>query len=365
MTKIPRDNHFIWIRYFAAISIMVSHLRMFDTYPESYNFVCATLTWLFPGVPTLFFISGFLVSLSLKRSENYFEYLAKRVLRIYPPMWACLFVTILALFLCGFLNPFELNWFEFVFWFVGQLTFFQVYHPSFLNDFGLGVINGPLWAIPLIFQFYIILPFLAKYDKRFTLKYGDKWIYMLLILLAIFNVVFHYFNNFHESTLTKILFLTLVCWGFNFTLGYYFQRNYNLLKSKNPFSWLLFLVVHIAACFILRDGFNLRWGRNDINPLLLVTYAMFILNFAFLPKSKSMIFNSIEKFIAKYDISFGLYVYHMIVFNFLFEFEIFIDNWSFRVISFFLATIIISILSMLFLEKPIKDNRDWLISKLP
>lgn len=362
MKGIPRDNHFIWIRYIAAFSILISHSRFMSTTPD-YNQVVGLFTWLFPGVPTLFFISGFLVSLSHNGESFNIDYLSKRILRVFPPLWASVILTVVALFSVGYLNPFELNWAEFSFWVIGQLTILQVYHPSFLDSFGIGVINGSLWAIPVIFQFYLVLPFFVTLDKYFSLKYSANWIYFALIFFALLNIAFNYAHNFHESIVTKVLFLTLVPWAFNFFLGYFFQRNFQLIKANSTFTVFIWLVIHLGVYWLLSE-LGLKWGRNDINPMLLVIFALLITNIAFLPKSSSAIFNSIENFLKKYDITFGIFVYHVVVINFILEYKIYADNLAYRVMLLIALSISIAIFSMLVLEQPIKKNRDKIVRKI-
>jgi len=361
-TLIPRENHFIWIRYFAAFSILFSHSRFMSTSPE-YDQIISFITWLFPGVPTLFFISGFLVSLSHNGEGFSIDYLTKRVLRVFPPLWASVVLSVIALFAVGYLNPLSLNWGEFIFWFFGQLTILQVYHPSFLDNFGIGVLNGSLWAIPVIFQFYLILPFFVKMDKKFSLKYNPNWIYIPLVLFAIMNIAFNYFHNFHENIITKVLFLTLIPWAFIFFLGYFFQRNFDLIKGKSSITFIYWLLLHVGGYLCLRE-LGLKWGRNDINPILLVVFALMLTNLAFLPKSHNVIFNRIENFLKKHDITFGIFIYHVVVINFILEYNIFTDNLAYRLILLVTATTAIATFSMLVLEQPIKENRDVIINKV-
>jgi peptidoglycan/LPS O-acetylase OafA/YrhL len=362
MNEIPRDNHFIWIRYIAAFSILFSHSRFLSTIPD-YNQTVGFLTWLFPGVPVLFFISGFLVSLSHNGASFNIDYLSKRVLRVFPPLWASVILTVIALFSVGYLTPDTLNWAEFSFWVIGQLTILQVYHPSFLEDFGIGVINGSLWAIPVIFQFYLVLPFFVKLDDYLSKKYNPNWIYAALIIFALINIAFNYFNNFHENIITKVLFLTLLPWAFIFFLGYFFQRNFQLVKGKSVITVFIWLAIHIGAYLVLRE-LGVKWGRNDINPILLTIFALLITNVAFLPKSSSALFNSIENFMKKYDITFGIFVYHVVVINFILEYEIYSESLAARLIFLIGTTIVVATFSMLVLERPIKNNREKIVDKI-
>ncbi len=43
----------------------------------------------FQGVPTFFFVSGYLTSRSWERSPSTIEYFRNRGLRLFPALWAC------------------------------------------------------------------------------------------------------------------------------------------------------------------------------------------------------------------------------------------------------------------------------------
>jgi hypothetical protein len=46
-------------------------------------------------------------------------------------------------------------------WLAAQLTIGQFYNPVFLRGYGLGVLNGSLWTIPLE-QFCVLVPLLHR-----------------------------------------------------------------------------------------------------------------------------------------------------------------------------------------------------------
>src|SRR5690606_21300596 len=227
-TQIPRDNHLVWLRYAASISIVVSHSRYFETAPDGWRTWAGTASWLFPGVPMLFFISGFLVSLSYRQTA-FLPYLIKRILRVYPPLWASVIVTVILLFGLGLVQPETLPWGRFTLWLLGQMTFVFVYHPDFLSHVGIGVLNGSLWAIPVIVQFYVLLPWLFRLDARLTARFGSWALLAVLLLAASVNVFGHYMHNNHESAITKIMMMcTIIPMFFIFMLGYVAQRNFGL-----------------------------------------------------------------------------------------------------------------------------------------
>ena len=360
---IPRTNHFIWIRYLAAFSIVFSHSKQFDTAPQSYIDVVGTLTWFVPGVPILFFISGFLISLSSSNSQSLTAFFVKRILRVYPPLWASFSVSVVLIFSLGMVELHGDDWLKFLMWSIGQVTVVFFYHPDFLSHVGTGVLNGSLWVIPVILQFYLGLPLLRKLDNYWIGKGKSHYIYLLLVVCALFNMVFHYFNNFTPNIYTKIIhFLTLLPWLFFFLLGYIFSRDYGRLKRLTTYAspWL---VLHVAL-FCTLGALGFKWGRNDINPILFTVLAFSIVSIAFKVPSNLSWFNRIEKFIAKNDISFGLFVYQMVMLNTIMYLGIFDDNWLARLLTFLLATITVASLSLILLEKPLRNKRDWFIKVL-
>tara|TARA_R110001599_G_scaffold79463_3_gene215306 strand:- start:12277 stop:12726 length:450 start_codon:yes stop_codon:yes gene_type:complete len=119
--------------------------------------------------------------------------------------------------------------------------------------------------------------------------------------------------------------------GFNLFLGYFFQRNFKLIKAKSPITVFIWLTTHLGVYWLLSE-LGIKSGRNDINPLLLITFALFIINIAFLPKISSNVFNPIKHFLKKYDITFGVFIYYVVVINFISEYEICSQNLAPRLL---------------------------------
>lgn len=100
----------------------------------------------FPGVPIFFAISGFLISASWERSNSLRKYFKNRFLRIYPALWFCFFLSV---FVTSLTYEFKIFTFDFFKWTLAQLTIGQFYNPDFFRDYGVGVVNGSLWTIPV------------------------------------------------------------------------------------------------------------------------------------------------------------------------------------------------------------------------
>jgi len=72
----------------------------------------------------------------------------------------------------------------------------------------------------------------------------------------------------------------------------------------------------------------------------------------------------LSSILKKYDITFGIFVYHMVVLNFIVQYEILLNDLLGRLFLLIFLTISVSVFSMFFLEKPIRDNRDNILLKV-
>ena len=99
-------------------------------------------------------LSGFLIWKSLENTPDFKRYFSKRILRLYPELWVCLFVEILSivLFYKEYVPISDYMLFTFT-----QGTIFQFWTPDSLRGYGCGTPNGSLWTITVIVQFYIFI----------------------------------------------------------------------------------------------------------------------------------------------------------------------------------------------------------------
>ena len=111
MVQLPirQANNFDLLRILFAWFVIVSHAYVLNgdgaTDPL---FVATNSTFLFSfiGVKGFFIISGYLIFKSMMVSTSIFEYLVKRVLRIFPALAVVLIITLVAVYFvlkyCGF-----------------------------------------------------------------------------------------------------------------------------------------------------------------------------------------------------------------------------------------------------------------------
>lgn len=314
------QNNFDLLRLFAALQVVFLHTKNILHIP--FDGLAALFPWvieLFPGVQVLFFISGFLLCKSFELNHNLLRYCKNRVLRIYPALYGSFFVSILILLAFDKLYAL-LEDIYFVPWVLAQLTFLQFYNPAILRGFGVGVLNGSLWTIAVEIQFYVFLPLYNLFRNSFIAKRED-FVFALIIIVSSILFFLLQINSEQSGILIKIVRITAFPYLFMFVAGMWMFRRFNLLikfiEGKVVFWFILYLVFNFK--FI-----NIVFGLKYNYFLMIITYfifCFFILSFAYSFRGFS------SKMLRGHDISYGIYLYHMLVVNvfvelsFLYKYE--------------------------------------------
>jgi peptidoglycan/LPS O-acetylase OafA/YrhL len=194
-------NNFDLLRILFAWFVIVSHSYVLNGVGESDPLGQITGNYLilsFIGVKGFFVISGYLILQSLTRSKSIIDYLAKRILRIFPGLIVVLLVTIGVLYFIYpktnvpyFLNPVIYNYF------ISNLKLFDptFYIRGVFDHLPSRAINGSLWTIEFEFLFYLVLLLLFPIQKNIK---ALKWI--LLGMMVVFTIG----NLFYPAALLSI-----------------------------------------------------------------------------------------------------------------------------------------------------------------
>lgn len=341
------------LRFFAFLKVFLLHLPI-NAFAW-FSFVKAGGGL---GVEFFFVLSGFLISyLCIKEKEaktsfSLKNFFMRRVLRIWP-----LYYLMVAF---AFATPYILNYLN-----LGYSN--EGYEPSafhsllFLENYKMmqeGMMPnvsplGVMWSLCIEEHFYIIwgIVFILIPAKKFGL--------FTLIGLAISFISKIYFTSMgwdHGEILTH---LDLFCYGGLLAYLYFYK---NALYEKYIGSWPIILKrigVGLILLFVLINPFILNEGIGQLFHTTLYGILFFVLIALFL--SKELIFKIGDKSPLNYlgKISYGLYVYHIIVINLLIQlfrgWEYNLDSplmaFSFLVLALILS-VAISGLSYRLFEKP-------------
>ena len=267
------------------------------------------------GVPIFFFISGFLISMSFENNGSIVQYAKNRVLRIFPAWWVCMLIAILSVFASGYGIDVLGNLKQFIFWVFTEFSY-PVYNPDFMRQYGVGVLNGSLWTVPVELEFYILLPLI--YCLLNASKSKAVLPFLLLVGLYYSNILFVWVvwgeqPDFHAAGICYKMY-RVMCYPhlWLFMTGVLFQRNSDYLIKKLAGKFLILLPVFLSLKLIVSYSavsVTCRQLFFDL-PLNLLLGAT-ILSAAFSMRKLS------SKLLRGNDISYGIYIYHMPIANFV------------------------------------------------
>lgn len=294
---IPRVNNFDLIRLLAAIQVAIGH---FAFYFEIENRIFDALSY-FPGVPIFFLVSGYLITASyansVSKSGSIIPFYWNRALRLVPGLWVCVLVSLIMIFVSGYQidsSPQKIS-----LW-AASMFIAPYYTPSFLEGYGTGSFNGSLWTVAVEIQFYLLTPIifllLVSYKKIF---------FALLLAFACFSAI--RLDLYSSLLIQKILEISFVPWISMFLFG--------ALLASSPAVYKKLMLVPFGAYTILyalsvaiAEVMNFPLG-NNMNALSFLFLSAVIMKLATM--------KALRKFTPSADFSYGIYIIHMPVVNFL------------------------------------------------
>lgn len=305
---IQRINNFDLIRLTAALQVVVwhsiEHLSISGVKGIHY------FLGFFPGVPIFFTISGFLVYASYENNaDNPIRYFVNRGLRIFPALWGCFLVTVVLLLSFGVLHLNDFYQPPMIAWVVSQLTIGQFYTPDLLRAWGVGTPNGSLWTIPVEVQFYLLVPIVFWVLK----KSKNYWVIVLLILMcASYSTNVYIYSFDQESMLRKLGSVFAFPYLYQFLLGILVYKSWNsvgkFIEGKAPL-WLFIYGLYSLVFSNVMDFYYPSYWPNFPGLLANLLLGTLTLALAFSKRNLS------ENILKGNDISYGVYIYHMLVIN--------------------------------------------------
>jgi peptidoglycan/LPS O-acetylase OafA/YrhL len=335
-----RKNNFDLLRLIAALQVVIFHsIKHYEIVFSStvVNF-CLEVLKQFPGVPIFFTISGFLVYQSYEKNAlTPIKYFRNRFLRLYPGLWVMILIMSAVILIECFISSRPIIWSQFFIWLACELTFFQFYTPEGLRFWGVGAPNGSLWTITTEIQFYCIVPIiflLLKKSKHF-----------ILILFVLFVFVHMVISQQPEVMWEKLLWVSIFNYLYCFMAGiifYVYSKRLSVLWEKNFLIWLV-----IYSVFAFKISVHLPADLASV--LTIVLLSITVMSFAYtIPSLSNLLLKGT-------DISYGIYIYHMLVVNF-FVHRGLINRLDVFIIT-FLIVIGLAYWSWIYIEKPLLRHK--------
>lgn len=284
------NNSLSLIRIIAALQVMYGHI--IGHLELTSNNIVNKVIWYFNGVPIFFIISGFLIWFSMERSTSYSNYICKRFWRIYPELWVAVVIEILCIIIMyNEWRPKDLIMFA-----IAQGTVFQFWTPDTLRGYGCGTPNGTLWTICVMIQFYIVAWGIRKllYNKKII-----TWLLFFGLLVSVSVLGDYLISQMGYEAIGKLYNITIVRFCWLFFVGCFIAEFKELLMPMLMKYWYLILIVGIIP-YLSQIDISARYGV--ISSIML---GGGLIGFAY----------KFPQMLIKIDISYGIFLYHMIVVN--------------------------------------------------
>ena len=349
---INRKNFFDYVRLYAAFQVLISHgqAHLNLNIPRVISNIFS-----YGGVSIFFAISGFLVTISWINSNfNLKTYLISRSLRIFPALWTS---AIISFFLIVCLGKFKFAFsLKGILWLSSQASPFTFWNPNDLRDFGVGVINGSLWTIPVELQFYIFVPLLISLYFLLKRRFSGFISSLSLVFIAALSVSVKILipplpagdgtAAREGSILVKLLYVSFAPHISTFIVGMLLALIVGVFGQNicaRYFTFIGLIMISISNIPFINESLNL-WIHPIYTALIFIGIGLFS-----------------SPFDLGFDISYGLYLYHMLVVNFLLELKIF--NQFNILYAYLFCTFFLAFLSWNFIESPILKLKKYLVSE--
>jgi len=351
------------LRFFAALLVIITHIELIKSNLGIDN------SWNNPfieqlgviGVSFFFVLSGFLITYLLLIEKEKFKKISikkfyiRRILRIWPLYF---FIFILGFIILPMFPFFEIPYFSNQFyenyWQNFILYLFIIPNLAF-SMFSAVPLIGQSWSIGVEEQFYILWPLIIRLKKKITFKF---LFYLFTIVISLKIIVLMISLNYIFDWIEVLKKFTAMLKFENMIIGamgalVLKNNKTNILKLiYNPILFIFSFFCIFFLIYIIPNKF--LDGKHIIDAIFFI---IIILNISSNPKSLISLENKVFNFLGK--ISYGIYMYHMIVIfisiKILNTSNLIEENYIiFNVVLYILSlgiTILVSNISYIYLEK--------------
>lgn len=326
------------LRFFAALAVIFTHIELikrflgFGSHWRDMDKVSFDLplnavlhreiSWITPliansgplGVVFFFVLSGFLITYLLFAEKEVTskisirDFYMRRILRIWPLYFLMVFLGFFVLNQIDLFDvPIQRVAIEKNYW--TNLLLFIFFLPNLAFSLSIAVPNiGQLWSIGVEEQFYIIWPWIVKKAKRF-LKAMLIFTFGLIIFKVLVLVLASGNSGYWMGVVKKFVAMSkLECMSLGGIGAYYLYFKREKIQKWIDNKWLFGLAVLSVPLLIYLTP---KSFQNGVYLIYSVASLIIILHLSCATKPALSFENKVLDFLGK--ISFGIYMYHMMV----------------------------------------------------
>ena len=315
MQKINIDNNFDILRLILAVLVFFAHWNTLTSQDISNQLFHLSGY----AVHMFFIVSGFLIFWSFDADQNKKHFYIKRFFRIFP-LYAFL-IILQTLFFIGFSDG---STFEVIKYFIANIFFLNFLAPSVgstLSSLEVNAINGSLWTLKNEVVFYLIVPLLFMFYK----KWGG---YILLILYSL-SVVYIFAVDYLGIEKLLVQFPAQVRL---FMVGILLYILFDKFNKNNIY---LLAIVSLILLIFLKDN---TYFNYILYPFCIGFMMIFLVYF-------------VKNIKVNFDFSYSLYILHFPVIQLALYFEINPTNPIISFVVLFAVILVLSYFSEKYIEK--------------
>ena len=315
MQKINIDNNFDILRLILAVLVFFAHWNTLTSQDISNQLFHLSGY----AVHMFFIVSGFLIFWSFDADQNKKHFYIKRFFRIFP-LYAFL-IILQTLFFIGFSDG---STFEVIKYFIANIFFLNFLAPSVgstLSSLEVNAINGSLWTLKNEVVFYLIVPLLFMFYK----KWGG---YILLILYSL-SVVYMFAVDYLGMEKLLVQFPAQVRL---FMVGILLYILFDKFNKNNIY---LLAIVSLILLIFLKDN---TYFNYILYPFCIGFMMIFLVYF-------------VKNIKVNFDFSYSLYILHFPVIQLALYFEINPTNPIISFLVLFAVILVLSYFSEKYIEK--------------
>ena len=294
------DNRIKVIDYFRGFSIFTIIIYHYLDAIKLTKLLSYAIGFGGTGVHLFILISGFGLYLSrLKKPLSYPDFLVKRFSKVYIPA----VIAVTAIVLISFFVPIYKPW---LYAYLGHVFLYKMFDNSIIVSYGIH-----FWFISMIFQFYFVFPLIVKVKE----KLSDGWFLGLGVFISLSWSVFVAMIGKDDIRVWNGCFIQYL---WEFCLGMvlaerYLKKGYKFWEISNiKLFGITAISLILFALLVFKFG---KIGKlfDDI-PALFSYAGVSLLIFNFSPEALKQFFYKTG------DISYSLYLYHIVTLLLVFHF---------------------------------------------
>jgi peptidoglycan/LPS O-acetylase OafA/YrhL len=312
------NNNFDLLRFLFAATVCLVHSFSLSGYQELSGISQVLSSEI--AVKAFFVLSGFLIFMSYERSSSLKSYTYKRIRRVYPAYFVVVVFSAIVLFLIStdtIENYFSIDWLKYV---IANLTFLNFLHPTLPGVFDnniLNAVNGALWTIKIEVMFYFSVPLIGYLFKKFP----RVWVLLFFYgLSVIYSLSMAELASSTQNSMFSVLGRQLPGQMSYFMAGALLYYYFPIFERKMKYTFSLAIVLMMLNSFI---------SLSFLLPMVLAIIVVFFGVFMYLGN------------FGKYgDFSYGIYIIHFPVIQFLLANDLASNNPFIFIVSVLIITIL-------------------------